>query len=68
MKELRNVEADLRQFRLRALVATAAVIVAFTLIWARAYYLQVVQYENLNEQAERNRTAVVPVVPMRGEV
>ncbi len=68
MKELRNVEADLRQFRLRALVATAAVIVAFTLIWARAYYLQVVQYENLHEQAERNRTAVVPVVPMRGEV
>ena len=68
MKELRNVEADLRQFRLRALVATAAVIVAFTLIWARAYYLQVVQHENLNEQAERNRTAVVPVVPMRGEV
>ncbi len=68
MKELRNVEADLRQFRLRALVATAAVIVAFTLIWARAYYLQVVRYENLNEQAERNRTAVVPVVPMRGEV
>ncbi len=62
------MEADLRQFRLRALVATAAVIVAFTLIWARAYYLQVVQYENLNEQAERNRTAVVPVVPMRGEV
>ncbi len=68
MKELRNVEADLRQFRLRALVATAAVIVAFTLIWARAYYLQVVQHENLSEQAERNRTAVVPVVPMRGEV
>ena len=68
MKELRNVEADLRQFRLRTLVAAAAVIVAFTLIWARAYYLQVVQHENLNEQAERNRTAVVPVVPMRGEV
>jgi len=68
MKELRNVEADLRQFRLRALVATAAVIVAFTLIWARAYYLQVVQHDNLSEQAERNRTAVVPVVPMRGEV
>ena len=68
MKELRNVEADLRQFRLRALVATGAVIVAFTLIWARAYYLQVVQHETLNEQAERNRTAVVPVVPMRGEV
>ena len=68
MKELRNVEADLRQFRWRALVATAAVIIAFCLIWARAYYLQVVQYENLNEQAERNRTAVVPVVPMRGEV
>ena len=62
------MEADLRQFRLRALVATAAVIVAFALIWARAYYLQVVQHENLSEQAERNRTAVVPVMPMRGEV
>ena len=58
MKELRNVEADLRQFRLRALVATVAVIIAFVLIWTRAYYLQVVQYETLNEQAERNRTAI----------
>ncbi len=68
MKELRNVEADLRQFRLRALVAAFAVIFAFSMIWARAYYLQVVQHETLSEQAERNRTAVVPVVPMRGEI
>ena len=68
MKELRNVEADLRQFRLRALVAAVAVIFAFSMIWARAYYLQVVQHETLSEQAERNRTAVVPVVPMRGEI
>ena len=68
MKELRNIAADVHQFRLRALVAVAMVVLAFLLILARAYYLQVLRHDSLNEQAERNRTAVVPVVPLRGEV
>ena len=66
MTELRNVEADLSRFRARVLVAIVAVICAFTLLAARLVYLQVVRHADLNEQAESNRTAVVPIVPNRG--
>jgi penicillin-binding protein 2 len=42
------------------------VVLAFFLLAARLVYLQVYRHEDLNEQAESNRTAVVPVVPNRG--
>jgi penicillin-binding protein 2 len=42
------------------------VLVAFGLLCARLFFLQVVRHEDLAEQAESNRTAVVPVVPNRG--
>ena len=66
MTELRNIEADLSRFRARVVVAILAVICAFTLLAARLVYLQVVRHADLNEQAESNRTAVVPIVPNRG--
>lgn len=66
MTELRNVEADLSRFRSRVLVASLAVLCAFTLLAARLVYLQVVRHADLDEQAESNRTAVVPIVPNRG--
>jgi penicillin-binding protein 2 len=66
MMELRNVEADLYRFRARVLVASIAVAVCFGLVAARLVYLQVVRHEDLREQAENNRTAIVPVVPNRG--
>ena len=66
MTELRNVEADLSRFRARVLVASLAVLFAFMLVAARLVYLQVVRHEDLNAQAESNRTAVVPIVPNRG--
>ena len=66
MTELRNVEADLSRFRGRVVVAILAVICAFTLLAARLVYLQVIRHADLNEQAESNRTAVVPIVPNRG--
>jgi len=66
MTELRNVEADLSRFRGRVVVAILAVLCAFTLLAARLVYLQVVRHADLNEQAESNRTAVVPIVPNRG--
>ena len=66
MTELRNVEADLSRFRARVLVASLAVLCAFTLLAARLVYLQVVRHADLGEQAESNRTAVVPIVPNRG--
>jgi penicillin-binding protein 2 len=66
MTELRDVEGDLSRFRLRVLVVSVAVVVAFLLLVSRLVYLQVVRHEDLNEQAENNRTAIVPVVPNRG--
>ncbi len=66
MTELRNVEADLHRFRARVLVASITVVVCFVLIAARLVYLQVVRHDDLLEQAENNRTAIVPIVPNRG--
>jgi penicillin-binding protein 2 len=66
MTELRNVEADLSRFRVRVLVASAAVLFCFLLLAARLVWLQVIQHEALDEQAEANRTAIVPIVPNRG--
>lgn len=66
MTELRNVEADLSRFRARVLVASLAVLVAFALLATRLVYLQVYRHADLSEQAENNRTAVVPIVPNRG--
>ena len=66
MTELRNVEADLSRFRARLLVAGLAVLCAFSLLVARLVYLQVYRHADLSEQAESNRTAIVPIVPNRG--
>ncbi|ARU06572.1 penicillin-binding protein 2 [Comamonas serinivorans] len=44
------------------------VLVCFGLVLARLYFLQVIRHEDLLQQAENNRTAVVPVVPTRGEI
>jgi len=66
MTELRNVEADLSRFRLRVFAASLVVVLCFLLLATRLLYLQVYRHEDLNEQAENNRTAVVPIVPNRG--
>ena len=66
MTELRNVEVDLRHFRDRVLVASLLMLCAFFLLSVRLVYLQVVRHDDLSEQAESNRTAIVPIVPNRG--
>ena len=66
MTELRNVEADLARFRVRVLVASFFVVMCLLLLALRLVYLQVVRHEDLKEQAENNRTAIVPIVPNRG--
>ena len=66
LTELRNVEADLTRFRARVLVASVVVLSAFLLLASRLVYLQVYRHADLSEQAESNRTAIVPIVPNRG--
>ena len=68
MTELRNVEADLSRFRARVLVASLVVLSAFSILIARLVYLQVYRHTDLSEQAESNRTAIVPIVPNRGQI
>ena len=66
MTELRNVEADLARFRVRVFVASLVVLIAFILLASRLAYLQIWRHADLEEQAENNRTTIVPVVPNRG--
>ncbi|TAG24213.1 MAG: penicillin-binding protein 2 [Burkholderiales bacterium] len=66
MTELRNVEAELSKFRRRILVASGVVLFAFLLLVIRLVWLQVVRHDDFEEQAESNRTAIVPIVPNRG--
>jgi penicillin-binding protein 2 len=66
MTELRNVDAELAKFRRRILVASGAVLLAFVLLVIRLVWLQVVRHEDFHEQAESNRTAIVPIMPNRG--
>ncbi len=66
LAELRDIEADLQKFRRRVAVVQIVVVVCFLLILARLSYLQIVRHEDLLEQAENNRTAVIPTVPPRG--
>ncbi|MEY2618525.1 MAG: putative cell division penicillin-binding protein 2 [Pseudomonadota bacterium] len=66
MTELRNVEADISRFRSRAMAASVIILVCFCLLALRLVWLQVVRHDDLNEQAEANRTAIVPIVPNRG--
>ena len=68
MRIIRNIEGDLRRFRARMVVVTAAILVAFGLLSLRLFYLQVIRYDDLNAQAENNRTAIVPIVPNRGVI
>src|SRR5215213_4070930 len=64
--EIRNSERELAQFQLRAGIAGVAVIVAFCLLGARFFYLQVFQHDVYRAKAEDNRISIVPVLPNRG--
>ena len=66
MTELRNLERELDRFNARLLAAALFVLLCFGLLGARLVWLQVVRHEDLAQQAEANRVAVVPVVPNRG--
>ncbi len=66
MTALRNVDVEIRRFRDRVVAASAVVLLCFGLLALRLIYLQVFKHEHYLEQAENNRTAIVPIVPNRG--
>lgn len=66
MAELRNYERELQQFRLRVGIAGAMVLILFTLLAGRFFFLQIVQHDHYASRAEENRISVVPIPPSRG--
>ncbi len=66
--ELRNAERELFLFRRRLMVAGALVVIAFGGLFARFFYLQVLQHAHFQTLAETNRIAIVPIVPNRGVI
>jgi penicillin-binding protein 2 len=68
LAELRDNQAELHRFRSRVAIVQAVVLVCFLLLVVRLSYLQIVRHDDLQEQAENNRTAVIPTVPPRGTI
>jgi penicillin-binding protein 2 len=68
MASFKNDELQAVRFRLRIWLALGVVLIALGLIAARMYVLQVQRHETLFMQAERNRTAVLPISPPRGRI
>ena len=68
LAELRDTQADLQRFQQRIWVLQGVVLVCLLLLLSRLVWLQVVEHEDLLEQAEDNRTAVLPTVPPRGSI
>jgi penicillin-binding protein 2 len=66
LAELRNSQLEIHKFRIRVVATQFFIIFCFALLVARLVYLQVIRHEDLQEQAEDNRTAIIPTVPTRG--
>jgi penicillin-binding protein 2 len=68
LSELRNTEFEIFKFQTRVMVLQGVVLLCFVLLGMRLFYLQVIRHEELLEQAENNRTAILPTVPNRGTI
>jgi penicillin-binding protein 2 len=66
--ELRNAERQLFLFKRRVGIAGVLVLAAFGALFARFFYLQVIQHQHYQTLAETNRIAIVPIVPNRGVI
>lgn len=63
---IKDHERDARLVRRRVLVGAALVVMLTLVLVARAYYLQVIQYDHHTTLAENNRIHVQPIPPTRG--
>ncbi len=61
-------DGDFDRFRFRIGFAAVAVLLAFALLFARFFWLQVVQHDYYTTRAEGNRISLVPVAPSRGVI
>lgn len=64
--EFKNPEQELLRYRRRLLVALLFIFLAFCLLFARFFWLQVIQHDYYQTRAEDNRISLVPILPNRG--
>ena len=64
--ELKNHQNELHNFRLRLWVLGLFVLVAFSILAFRFYFLQIKRYDYYQTLAENNRISIVPITPNRG--
>jgi penicillin-binding protein 2 len=65
-RELKNYQNELHNFKLRLGVLGLLILVAFSLLAFRFYFLQINRYDYYQTLAESNRISVVPIAPNRG--
>ena len=68
LSELRDTRAEIDRFQGRVVVVQWLVLLCFILLASRLVYLQVIRHDDLMAQAESNRTAILPMVPPRGNI
>ena len=64
--ELKNIRRELHYFQLRLAVAGAIVLLGFGVLFARFFYLQIIEHQYYDTRAEDNRISIVPIPPNRG--
>lgn len=64
--EFKNSEQENERFRRRLLVAGGFVLLAFSALFGRFFWLQVMQHDYYQTRAEDNRISLVPILPNRG--
>lgn len=64
----RHMDSDIDRFRFRLGFAAVVVLIAFSLLFARFFWLQVIQHDYYTTRAEGNRISLVPIVPNRGVI
>ena len=64
--ELKNYQNEQHDFRVRLSVLGLLVLLAFSALALRFYYLQINRYDYYQTLAENNRISIVPITPNRG--
>jgi penicillin-binding protein 2 len=65
-RELKNYQNEQHNFKLRLSVLGLLVLISFSLLAIRFYYLQINRYDYYQTLAENNRISIVPITPNRG--
>jgi len=64
--EIRDSERELDRFRRRLAILGVFVLLLFSLLFLRFFFLQIVRHGHYSTLAEANRISVLPIAPHRG--